>query len=215
MRQDLDPRLREIDANWAKRWEAQVESFFEFRTAVLPWRECSDDATIAQLGAGSGDFGDAFPHAANVRKMADAIPPNEQPRYAQNSAGSWQAKVDLSARLMQAQRSIRHVPPATKTDSPGEQVPPKCSLLGSYEQMGPAGLKQSADFWQRAAKIDGLRLREGERLCAVALVKRFCGQYYFADELDLHRDDLRYEDTATVAAAKWLQDAQVDPWQIR
>ncbi|MBM4092742.1 MAG: type III-B CRISPR-associated protein Cas10/Cmr2, partial [Planctomycetes bacterium] len=127
----------------------------------------------------------------------------------------WQAKVELSARLMQAQRSIRHVPPAAEADSPGQEFPPKCSLLGSYEQMGPAGLDDSREFWEQASKDDRLRLREGERFCAIALVKRFCGPWFFVDQLDLAADDLRYEDTATVAAAKWLKSACIDPREIR
>ncbi|RMF32105.1 MAG: hypothetical protein D6759_08960, partial [Chloroflexi bacterium] len=30
---------------------------------------------------------------------------------------------------------------------PDEPVPPKCSLMGSLEQMGPAGLDDSRKFW--------------------------------------------------------------------
>ena len=193
-------------------WREQIEHYFDIRTAVLPW--CVSDEKIARLIAAEGGFAKAFPHAAAVRELAAAIPKEERPGYPQNpdgypqkSAGSWQAKVDLSARLMQAQRGIRHVPPSTSAGSPDEEFPPKCSLFGSYEQMGPANLQNSGKFWEQVAakcKVPGVRLREGKRLCAVALVKRFAGPCFFAGELHLKSDDLRYEDTATVAAAEWL-----------
>ncbi|MBM4095008.1 MAG: hypothetical protein FJ276_37195, partial [Planctomycetes bacterium] len=134
VKRELDQRLGGLPVDWSKRWPEQVENFFEYRTAVLPWRECASDATLAWLISGSDDFDKAFPDAAAVRKLAGAIPREEQPRYGQSSAGGWQAKVELSARLMQAQRSIRHVPPAAEADSPGQEFPPKCSLLGTYEQ---------------------------------------------------------------------------------
>ncbi len=158
--------------DWASRWNEQVENYFEIRTAVLPWREASDEV-IGRLIAGEDGFDKAFPDVAAVRRLADAIPAGETPGYSQKSAGNWQAKVELSARLMQAQRSIRHVPPSTEVKHEGEEFPPKCSLLGSYEQMGPAGLQQSAEFWQQAARqlsIGGVRLHERERFSAVALI---------------------------------------------
>jgi CRISPR-associated protein Cmr2 len=198
--------------DWASRWNEQVENYFEIRTAVLPWREASDEV-IGRLIAGEDGFDKAFPDVAAVRRLADAIPAGETPGYSQKSAGNWQAKVELSARLMQAQRSIRHVPPSTEVKHEGEEFPPKCSLLGSYEQMGPAGLQQSAEFWQQAARqlsIGGVRLHERERFSAVALIKRFSGPAYFRRKLGLESDDLRYDDTATVAAAEWLSHAGID-----
>ena len=32
--------------------------------------------------------------------------------------------------------------------------PPKCSLLGSYEQMGPSDLKGASQFWKAAGTIN-------------------------------------------------------------
>ena len=109
-----------------------------------------------------------------MRGLADAILPDEQPGYDQYTAGRWQARLEASARLMEAQRTIRHVPASART-APGEPSPPKCSLLGSYEQMGPAGLQESGRFWTAAAdvQVHGVRLRDRERLCAIALSKRF------------------------------------------
>jgi CRISPR-associated protein Cmr2 len=96
--------------------------------------------------------------------------------------------------------------------------------LGSYEQMGPAKLEDSATFWRQAAKISiqGVRIRERERLSAVSLVKRFAAPVFLAEELALSdRKLLRWDDTATVGAAEWLDRAQksgfpgLDPQAIR
>jgi CRISPR-associated protein Cmr2 len=212
----LDSAWGRSNPGWDASWSEQIDHYFEIRTAVLPWRDCSE-ATIAKLLASDGDFASAFPDAAKVRSLGDAIPIEQRPGYDQRSAGNWQAKVELSARLMQAVRAIRHVPPSTEVCIAGEQFAPKCSLLGSYEQMGPAELEESAKFWDQATTFNrsGVRLRDGERFSAVALVKRFCGPCYFRNALKLDSDDLRYDDTATVAAALWLKEAGIEPEQVR
>lgn len=212
----LDQAWGSSNPGWDARWSDQIDHYFEIRTSVLPWRDCKE-SKIAELLAADGDFASAFPDAAAVRSLADAIPRDQRPGYDQQSAGNWQAKVELSARLMQAHRSIRHVPPSPTVRSDGEQFPPKCSRLGSYEQMGPEELDESREFWERATDFSrgGVRLRDGERFSAVALVKRFCGPCFFLHELRLKTDDLRHDDTATVAAALWLENVGIQPEQVR
>ncbi|MCS7168837.1 MAG: hypothetical protein NZ914_14560, partial [Gemmatales bacterium] len=201
----LDPILSSLDNDWDKRWQAQLDSFWDIRTAVLPWRALSDNE-LAELICGVAEFGEAFPDAQKVRQLAESIPQEQRPKFAQNQAGCWQARQELSARLMQALRAVRHVP----TYSPltdGTWVPPKCSLMGTYEQMGPDGLDASREFWRQAEKkliVGGVRLRRAERLCAVALVKRFAAPAFFLRELELTRQDLRFADIASVALAEWL-----------
>ncbi len=213
----LDNQWSDIDQAWDRRWTEQIESFFDVRTALLPWKPLNDDQSVGKLLAGDGGFEKAFPDATAVRELAQAIPDDEQPGYDQNNAGQWQARVELSARLMQATRAIRHIPPPTIPLNPLEQLPPKCSLLGTYEQMGPGSREDAERFWKRASKtvLDGVRLRDRERLCAVSLVKRFCGPCFFRDELGLETSDLRYDDTATVAATEWLARAGIDPTRER
>jgi CRISPR-associated protein Cmr2 len=219
VRDELNRRLQPIAADWDKRWEEQIRGFFDVRTAALPLggpREQVEEVLAALWG--KPVFAEAFPQAANVRKLADAIPDEQCPHYLKRSnpartnlSGLWQAQVDLSARLMTAQRTVCHVPPAT---APGGAVPPKCSLMGSYEQMGPDDPDDSRDFWEKAVEqfrsnpIDGSRLRKRERFCAVALVKRFAEAAFFAQELRLSQDECRIPDTATIAASKWLADAE-------
>jgi CRISPR-associated protein Cmr2 len=221
---ELRGPLRHLDTNWDRLWPKQIDSYLECRTAVLPWRSCSDEV-LARLLADNDDFAQAQPNAGAVRRMAAAIPAAERPGYSQESAGGWQARVALVVRLLEAQRAVRPVP----TDLATGWVPGKCSLFGTYEQMGPAELGRSADFWKEVAegspddrgdrrkgvRIDGVRLRGGERLCAVALVKRFSGPCHLAEVLDLKREDLRFDDTATIAAADWLEAAEINPNEIR
>ena len=130
----LDRILQPLSTDWDKRWDDQVENFFDFRTATLPLRE-ADEQTLAALW-GERTFAAAFPQAVHVRKLAEAIPDAQCPHYLKqsnpsrtNSSGLWQAQVELSVRLMESQRSICRLPRAT---SPGGNVPPKCSLMGSY-----------------------------------------------------------------------------------
>lgn len=224
VRASLQRAWKSAPPDWDRRWAEQIEHHFDVRTAVLPWQAANNDEEVGRLIAGEGGFAAAFPHADAVRSLADAIPVEQRPDYPQQpsgypqkSAGSWQAKVELSARLMQSQRAVRHVPPSTEPKTEGEQFPPKCSLFGSYEQMGPGGLADSRKFWEQAAaswSTAGVRLRAQEQLSAVALVKRGASKY-FAKALDLDLDDLTYADTATVAAAKWLEHAKLDPREIR
>src|SRR5581483_10138562 len=82
-------------------------------------------------------------------------------------------------------------------------------------------LRQSRDFWDQVAaqnglSVDGVRIRQGEALCAVALVKRFAGPAFLRERLQLSANDLRFPDTWTIAAAEWLQQSSIDwkaDWQ--
>ena len=211
---NLSPKLAAIDPDWACRWQEQVDGFFEVRTATMPERDLNDEKLACLIG-GKNSFGDVWPEAHKVRALADAIPAAERPSYNQKTAGRWQAQLEASARLMEAQRSIRHVPatPPTTADSP-----PKCSLLGTYEQMGPAGLDDSRCFWDKAKNdinVHGVRLRLRERFSAIALCKRFAAPTTLARELQLQPAELRFPDTATVAAAEWLIEAEIDPDRVR
>src|SRR5581483_2427454 len=84
-------------------------------------------------------------------------------------------------------------------------------------QVGPSDLDELRTFWAgdpntreesalKKVNMDGFRLRSGERLCAVALVKRFAAPAALAKKLGLHvREDLGFEDVSSIAAAKWFE----------
>jgi CRISPR-associated protein Cmr2 len=197
---------------WDRLWDAQVGSFFEVRTAVLPLNECTDE-TLGRLLATAGSLQEVMPDAFAVRALEEAMAAEQRPGYHQDSAGRWMGALDLLGRLMAAQRALRPLPVYNPTPDSQGRWPGKCSLLGTYEQLGPAGRDEAGEFWKGAAalSIHGTRVRARERLCAVSLVKRYAWATYFTRELDLPADALRYPDSATVAAAHWLGEAKIDP----
>lgn len=199
----LEPVLRRFDPGWDARWTAQIEGYFEFSSTVLPANKL-DDGMLSSLLGDSRHFGEVWKDAQQIRELAAAIPEEDQYGFPQQGAGRWQAHLELSLRLMEARRVIRHIP-ALPFEAP---APPKCSLFGSFEQMGPDSLQASADFWQRAQQ-SRLRLRARERFSAVALCKRFAADSVLKDELQLDVNDMRFGDTATIAAATWLQKARI------
>lgn len=139
-------------------------------------------------------------------------------------ATGWAAELDVVSGVLDAARSIRHVP----AYKPGARdVPQKCTLLGTYEQLGPAKLTDSKDFWKAArqrTKTSGAAVRPRERLCAVSLVKRYAWPVYLCGKLkpqdrrfDEYLDELKFSDTATTAARNWLSsgaplDRSGGPW---
>jgi len=168
-------RLPHAEA-WDRHWQQQIESFFEVRVAALSLTGLAPEQ-VAELVATTG--------------------------------GDWQARMDLLGGLMAATRMVRHVPAYRPEPDPMGFWPAKCSLMGTYEQMGPAGLAESRQFWEAFARQvhhGGSRVRAGERLCALSLIKRFAWPLCLHGELGIKNvRELRYGDTATVAAALWLR----------
>jgi CRISPR-associated protein Cmr2 len=163
-------------------WQGQIDSYFEFTCIVLKLDEAGADV-LEKL---------------NV-KLDDS----------QDSANTlWGRQWNLQQALLDLTRGVRHVPPYNANQQ-AERFPVKCSLLGSFEQMGPAELRDSKAFWEKAVEatkkgFDGTRLQSSDKLCAVSLVKRFAWPVYWSDKLGLNPQELRFTDTATMAAKKWL-----------
>ncbi|MCI0457805.1 MAG: type III-B CRISPR-associated protein Cas10/Cmr2 [Gemmataceae bacterium] len=207
--------LDRLCPGWDKRWDRQIEGYFSFATAAVPLAGSGEkvDGRLARLLMERGSFKEAFANAEAVRELARTIPRDNQPGYPQDHAGRWQYQVELVQRSLAAHRAVRHVPLIGSDATTGQRCPQKCTLLGSFEQMGPDDLRQSRDFWDRAVaqdglSIDGVRVRQGEALCAVSLVKRFAGPAFLREQLQLSMDDLRFPDTWTIAAAEWLANAE-------
>jgi CRISPR-associated protein Cmr2 len=213
VRELLSPDLGALDAEWDRAWDRQIDNALEFHVTVAPERHLDEERLARLLGA--QDFGDphhGWPDAAAIRRLGEALPEAHRPRYAQNQVGRWQAQLELSARLMAAERAVRPVPAGTGSQE--RPSPGKCSLLGSWEQMGPSDFDASRKFWKAAqahVSRHGVRLRPRERFCSVALTKRFAAPALLARELDLGAADLRFPDTATVAANDWLRGARINP----
>lgn len=184
VQQALSPGMSQDWADSVERlWERQVTSFFDIRTAVLAWSKCPE-AVLAEL-------------LAPGRSRAEGTPEDRL----------WTDRADVLAGLVAAQRSVRHVPDYCPPADGNGRFPGKCSLLGTYEQLGPADMGMSARFWEAFAdrvQIGGTRVRKGERLCALSLVKRFAWPVDLSTKLERNPRAMRFEDTATVAAAEWL-----------
>ena len=219
VRMELDTKLAPLHPEWDRYWESQVSAFFDVTVCAVPLSELGDKKTAWYVGGGF--FDEVWPSASQIRSLHDDIPLEDRPQYEQKSAGRWQAQLEFSARVMEAQRHIRHVPPSSNLASDSGSVASKCSLYGSWEQMGPAEFDQSRKFWDQAANnalkhgIGGVHLREGERLCAMAMAKRFAGPVFLAEKLALGHQRLRFPDTATVAAAERLSKAGISPDEVR
>ncbi len=218
VKKTIQETLDGFHPGWNKRWDHQVTSYFSFSAAVVPLAGSADesDERLASLLAGRDSFKEAFRDAEAVRELARSVPPADRPGYPQDHAGYWQYQVELVGRVLAAHRALRHVPTTRASTHPNERYPQKCTLLGSFEQMGPDELSKSENFWDRVAdprnglKVQGVRVRRGESLCAVAVVKRFATPAFLRHQLELSAGDLRFPDTWTVAAAEWLHRAGVD-----
>lgn len=222
VRERLEPCLFSLCANWAGRWDAQIGSCFEIGTACVPAiNSAADDTRWAKLLSDSSEatFDLTWKPLQAARGLSDCIPDEHLPggkkaKTGEKRLGRWQAQVEVAGRLMEASRAICHVPASTEGHSSGDQrYPNKCTLFGSYEQMGPDDLGESAEFWRLARRelvIEGVRLGKRDRFCAVALAKRFAAPAFLAGELGLNPEDLRIPDTWTVAAARWLKQAEID-----
>ncbi|MBI5514311.1 MAG: type III-B CRISPR-associated protein Cas10/Cmr2 [Deltaproteobacteria bacterium] len=188
---------------WDQRWDDQVRSFWEVKATVLHRKELQQDRGLYEALLGVGADADA----ARVWALVDAFPPAWRPSYYQaQGAGTWPMDLAVSARLHASAREVS--PP--RSEAPEGPVPPKCTLLGDLEQVGPAMLDHSRSFWESAVRdvsFGGFRLRPGERLSAVGLLRRFWIPLYLARKWGFSSEETRLADTATVAAVRWLEAA--------
>ena len=190
-------------------WDAQVQSFFDVRVVVLPWSGCPAEVIEELLGPRNGSATGAAGRAAGSQE--------EQENQL------WTDRMQLVSAVLAAEKAIRKVTVYQPRPDALGMYPPKCTLLGTYEQLGPSELSRSAPYWQEFAervRVKGVRVRPGERLCALSLVKRFAWPAYFAPVLEEDPRQVRFEDTATIAAAQWLasstaQAPALDPRQVR
>jgi len=203
----LDQRWAASYPDWARLWDAQVESFFDVRTTVLRESECSDSA-FNEVFKGNQELTEVSASVRKVRKLATDIPENHRYKYGHENTGRWQMALSLSAALGEAAGAVRHVPDY----HPEPPVPQKCTLLGTYEQMGPAKASESARFWDDAAKkTPENALKASERLCAVSLVKRFAFHAYFCPKLKVPLEVVRFDDTGTIAKGGWSKEQGPEP----
>jgi CRISPR-associated protein Cmr2 len=201
-------------AQWAIGWADQVEHFWDIHSMVLPLQPASGtslaDHFTTLLGRTCWPPSQAVDTLARLLQTAGGT--TQAPDTA--PAGTWALYTTLAGRVLAAIKHVRHIPRHARPDDRRA----KCTLMGALEQMGPSdNVQEQHRFWDRVERtsLEGTHLRANERLCAVALVKRFCWAAFFAKRLKRGPMDLRFSDTATIATADWLQAAGIDPEAIR
>jgi CRISPR-associated protein Cmr2 len=173
VRRELKRQLDQEWPGWDRLWEAQVGSYFDVRATAYRVGEADHAALLGE------EVVKRFEPLRKLGWSGDAQP------------GSWQCAVEVSARVMEATRRIRHIP---RYGAEGE-VGQKCTLLGTYEQMGPAKLSESRRFFKALAERYGPSYKESDRLCAVSLTKRFAFPHYFKREVGVDPEDYKFPDT--------------------
>ena len=158
---------------WDRLWDAQISSYFDLRTISFRLADADHAALLGQERVGR------FEPIKRLGWCGDTQP------------GMWQNSIEISTMLMDASTRIRHIPDY----QPDGEVPEKCSLLGTYEQMGPAKFAQSTDFFKALAGLYPKMYKDSDRLSAISLTKRFAFQHYFKSRLGIDPEDFRFPDT--------------------
>lgn len=196
VRARLNKQLASEFPGWDRLWDAQIESFFDFRASTLAY-QLAEDTQQSFLGADPLELGREIAKLGHVGAF--------QP-------GHWQRLTRISAALMDSLSAVRHIP--AYRPPPGD-VPQKCTLLGTYEQMGPATLSDSTAFWARFHQLNSAgedaddpdspndqpstNRRFNDRLCAVALTKRLAAFSYASPELGIPKKTFQIPDTRAFA----------------
>lgn len=155
VRQRVDRELGKEFPGWDQNWQAQVENYFELNCVAFR-------------------LADFKPKTFGLELDDKGVKALQQLTKYQNSgeAGLWQAAVSYSALLMEAQRRIQHIPQYAVSGA----IQEKCSLLGSYERLGPDTSAEQDRFWKAVHSLDGGERedagQESDRMSAIALVKR-------------------------------------------
>ena len=169
VRSRLKAELDHDWAGWDRLWDAQIGSYFDFRATAFRLADADHEALLGRESVRR------FEPIKSLGWCGNAKP------------GSWQNSVEISAMLMDTSSRIRHIPDY-KVEG---DVPQKCTLLGTYEQMGPAKLSESRRFFE-----EGLHFEKGtDRLCAISLTKRFAFRHFFKQQLDIDPDDYQFPST--------------------
>lgn len=131
---------------------------------------------------------------AVVLDLATSTLPNDS-YFNDPALNSWRGSWRVMSAALAAQKQVRHF---SGDSGVGRE---KCTMMGDLEQMGPGGdLNGQNRFWQEVegTRIEGVMLREHDRLCAVALVKRFASEVEPA-----LKTAGTIKDTAELAIAAW------------
>ncbi len=117
--------------------------------------------------------------------------------------GTPEEEANTLTSLTAARKNIRNV---NTTEEEGI----KCSLMGSWQELsGYTNSNQQKEFWNSLRKRLGtLDIKEGERLCAIALVKRLFPRIIeevLGEKASKELRQVSWPSTAFIAALPWLK----------
>jgi CRISPR-associated protein Cmr2 len=164
---------------WDRLWDQQIDGYFDFRSTWLALADANAEHAFS-VEDREGAHRDAKINGAGAAPTA--------------LLGQWQSAVELSAGLMKASGQIRHIPQYR----PEGDVPQKCTLLGTYEQMGPSRLADSRRFWELESKDK----EDADRRCAITLVKKHAFFAHLRHKVKFDLDDIRFPDTTEIAGGE-------------
>ena len=187
------------------------------------WKQIADAVKVALPEVMNAHFANWDRQIETYFEITVVVRPNGKtpPEYERWADTEW----NELAELLEMTRAVRHVPAYSPTAGERDRFPVKCSQLGSLENMGPADFDKAKEYWAGLTRKGnkagqswegrhGTGLQSSDKLCAVALVKRFMWPFYFAKSakrprLDIDVRELRLTDTATMAARKWLGEGEI------
>ena len=124
--------------------------------------------------------------------------------------------LELAMRLLAARKALRDFEQAAHEGH-------RCSLCGSRSALAnysgvptskrpqpPLHFSAAAlgEFWDKVRNIQSLKytFRDGERLCAVCVVRRLAPTYHFQRVLPEIKDRILFPSTSSIATAAWVRD---------
>lgn len=198
----LKGKCEGISAGWDRSWDTQVEGFWDARAVLLPMGGSAEELKTRFV---EHLHKDAWPPSRAVEALGRLLSEKHLGYGEKGTAGTWALHTALAAKVLAAGKMLRQVRP----HAPADDDRSKCSLFPALEQMGPGGANNvQRQFWDALSKESaglGARVRSNERLSAIGLIKRFFWHAHIRKKLELQPNDLRFDDTATTAAALWLE----------
>lgn len=224
----LKNKLDKDTKNWKIIWDRQIKDFLSQNIfwVVCPWQNEGRDALEVYRRL-FPDEGESKTRIDEFEKLLETV----QSPYETNAGMMYQSFSSIASRSLTARKNLRDFHNHTKEE--GE----KCSLCGMRETLHPdsepdypARYPKQRDFWQNLGNIEEFeiedqkattfceeakfagRIKRGDALCAVCLVKRLALDFYFNKKREngFKFDRHLFPSTSTIATAPFK--AKIIDW---
>jgi CRISPR-associated protein Cmr2 len=194
--------LPELAEGWDRTWWRQIRNSFFITSTYVKDTELSESLWVEILQGKQPSRNYSPTDAEDFGPSQQEVPNG---KHSIRLLEFWQAATNVVSCLLTASRQVFPIHKFV----PDSESSPKCSLLGTWEQVGPTDHREASRFWAKVAAIPGaagIRFKPADRFCAIGLVKRLAPLVF--RELLLSETGPHLPDLATIAAAKWLAQAQ-------